>query len=220
MKISDGFMLAERDDDAWSGSWAEHGAITPARIGEWSGSDFEPSRLQGIGFTIEHGLAFARSTAKDGMIGGSGLVEYRISATDVLEARWVHPSLADQVGTGHANRTSGQQNGFAGTYRIVYRDAAGETFGPPCDLGIERDGTVYRLSWTRAGTDKLLFLGVGAEVEGCLVSAWAPGNEAPDLVVLKFGPDRDLEGRSIIGADGGQRRERYRRVAEVETSAG
>jgi hypothetical protein len=151
----------------------------------------------GLGLARGQGFALARSGRADHTQGTVGLVEYVLDAAGGLSARWVHPSLGPQIGSGAAERRNGEPSGFAGSYRIVYRDADGEQAGPVCTLRIQQSEKAYALGWS-AG-DRPLFEGVGLEAGDVLLAAWGSLGEPCDLVVLRRSNDggAGLDGRAV-----------------------
>ncbi|MEM8648826.1 MAG: hypothetical protein AAGF86_21160 [Pseudomonadota bacterium] len=77
----------------------------------------------------------------------------------VIDAVWHSTRMGtDQHGTGVA--TGDTSNGFPGTYAITYYLADG-TVSAELELGIEKQGTVFRLTYSKDG--ELLLEGIGLE---------------------------------------------------------
>jgi hypothetical protein len=173
--------------------------------------DREEPTVSALGLALDRGFALARSGRDDRTQGTIGLVEYGLDPAGGLRARWVHPSLGARIGTGTAERTDGAPGGFAGVYRIVYRDADGNQVGPMCTLAIEpRDGA-YALSWAALPDDRPLFEGIGTvDDRELLLAAWGGLGEPCDLVVLKYAAEgAGLDGWAIGTRSPEPVRERY-----------
>jgi hypothetical protein len=90
-----------------------------------------------------------------------GVGEYRISAAEagVIDARY---TTSDGVG-GFGRAWGNTLDGFAGSYRVQYFDAAGKLTGH-LDLRIQPDGDSYRLTWRHRQDNVPLPVGVGEVV--------------------------------------------------------
>jgi hypothetical protein len=180
-------------------------------IARWFDPADPNASAPGLGLALDHGFAFARSGRDDRRQGSIGLVEYGLDPAGGLRARWVHPYLGARIGTGAAERLSGAPGGFAGTYRITYRDADGAQAGPVCLLRVEAHGHTYVLSWAALPDERALFEGIGAvDDRRCLLAAWGGLGEPCDLVVLKSAAEGAELGGWAIGTRSTEAvRERY-----------
>ncbi len=89
-----------------------------------------------------------------------GVVHYVIRpGGDVLDAVWHSTRFPSQKrGTGVARGDT--SNGFPGSYKITYYRPDG-SISAELDLTIEKDGDIYTLTYSKAGT--VLLVGAGLE---------------------------------------------------------
>lgn len=96
-------------------------------------------------------------------------------APGTLDAQWARSdrvSSAPEKGIICGGRaTGGPEQGFAGSYSIIYTDEQGKP-GEPYKLMIKSAGDAYQLIWLRH--DQAPYMGVGIELDSKLVIGWMP----------------------------------------------